>query len=59
MLPVVVQVPVPRHSGPTGTRMDVAVVAIHTGRARGRGGRAQAEQWDGEGIVVVRGCGQE
>ena len=58
-LPVVVQVAVMHlYSEPTGTRMDVAVVAIHTGRARGRADRVQAEQWDGEGIAVERGCGQ-
>ena len=59
LLPVVVQEPVMHlHSEPTGTRMDVAVVAIHTGRARGRAGRLQAEQWDGGDTAVGRGCGQ-
>ena len=58
LLPVV-QVPLPRRAEPIGTRMDVAVVAIHTGRERERGGSAQAEQWDGVGITVALGCGQE
>ena len=48
----------PPYSEPTGTRKDVAVVAIHTGRARGRAGKVQAEQVDGEGTAVERGCGQ-
>ena len=49
LLPEMVQVPVPpRHSEPTGTRMDLAAVAIHTGRARGRAGIGQAERgWGG------------
>ena len=57
LLPVV-QVSFHQHSEPIGTRMDVAVVAIHTGRVWERGGSAQAEQWDAVGITVEQGCGQ-
>ena len=48
----------PPYSEPTGTRKDVAVVAIHTGRARGQAGRLQVELWDGGDTAVGRGCGQ-
>ena len=59
LLPVMVPVPVPpRHAEPTGTRMDLAAVAIHTGRARGRAGMVHAEHVDGEDTIVEPGCGQ-
>ena len=36
--------------------LNLAAVAIHMGRTRGRAGIGQAEQVDGEGRAAVQGC---